>query len=192
MSLLSNIQQQFSELAPNNTANKLTASSINGFQKAVTSGGANFEEALKLAMSANGVALPASMTDAIENTSALLDKGGLLASAVETPSIKNSLEEVFSELNTGIATSFMAALSGADGVTAAAKTTENKSDEEAETLTTADGDETDADSALIADAQTVLEEATPKSPSFLDSTLSSIEDLFLGDDEEEDQTEATA
>jgi len=79
-------------------------------------GGEAFEKALDLAMEYKGAVLPAPASVAVDLGVDALKEGGLLTASTPT-TIKDSIESVFDELSLGIATSFVAAMSGEDSAT---------------------------------------------------------------------------
>lgn len=192
---LNSIQQQFTDLVSTDSSN---TSSV--------SGGKSFEKALDVAMNAKDIILPPPVSSAIDAGASLLGGGGVLSNATDVSSIKDGLEGIFNELSVGIASSFIAALAGADSATALASTT-TSTDTEAKTKTEADASndkvalistENVSDQKAIVTKQSVaatkslFDGIAPylsdnKTVPLASSALSALQDVLLGTDKNKEK-----
>ena len=122
----------------------------------------SFETALDIAMDAKSLVLPTPVNSAVDLGVEMLEEKGVLSTVTETTSLKDSIEGVFDELSIGIASSFVAALAGADSATAV----------------TADEDTTDEATALSAASSTTTDEASDDAGLFSANTVSTIKETF--------------
>tara|TARA_R110001583_G_scaffold16561_14_gene67851 strand:+ start:17700 stop:18239 length:540 start_codon:yes stop_codon:yes gene_type:complete len=171
---ISNVQQQLSKITSSSTTSG--------------AGGEAFSKALDFAMDSKSLVLPTPVNAAVDLGLQAFDINGLISS--ESSSIQEGIEDVFSDLSVGIATSFVAALSGADSATAIIDDTIT------ETTTDATSLEETADSSLLSaknasTVKNVLDSVAPlltdnKAVPLASTLLSTLEGVLL-DDEEEDK-----
>jgi len=184
---LNNIQQQVTALAPSSVT-----------ETEATLGGETFETALDIAMDAKSLVLPGAANLAIDTGVEILEEKGLLSTAYDATSIKDGIENVFDELTTGIASSFIAALSGADSATAvtesSALTTNAQTTTEGVSTDSTNDEGTQLIAQSVATTKTVLDGVTPYLKSsatpiagVASVTLSALEELLLETDEEKEK-----
>jgi len=164
-------------------------------------GGEAFEKALDLAMEYKGAVLPAPASVAVDLGVDALKEGGLLTASTPT-TIKDSIESVFDELSLGIATSFVAAMSGEDSATEVFSKSDSTSITTESLATSAESIVADtlAGDAIISNenitsTKEVLSDALPlmvdkKTVPMANTALSALEDILLDDEDENKLTKS--
>ena len=146
-----------------------------------------FEKVLDFAMDNKSLVLPTPVNTAIDLGVEAFNVNTLVS---DTSSIQDGIEDVFNDLSVGIASSFVAALSGEDSATAIiAETTE---DLDAEGVTDAIADASSLSSENVSNAKAVLDTVTPL---FTDNDvvpvasalLSNIEATLLDDNDDDEE-----
>ena len=164
-------------------------------------GGEAFDKALDLAMEYKGAVLPAPASVAVDLGVDALKEGGLLTASTPT-TIKDSIESVFDELSLGIATSFVAAMSGEDSATEVFSKAAPTSITTESLATSAESIVADtlAGDAIISNenitsTKEVLSDALPlmvdkKTVPMANTALSALEDILLDDEDENKLTKS--
>ena len=186
LSAINSVQSQLTNLSTTSTATDTLLS------------GESFETALDIAMDAKSLILPTPINSAVDIGVDLLEDQGLLSTATNATSIKESFSGVFDELSIGIASSFVAALSGADSATEITPTTDNsvlETTTETASDSTTSSDETSEDGSLFSSQSvSTIKEAfdgvapylsNSKAVPITSSALGALEDMLLDDDDEE-------
>lgn len=189
LSAINNTQRQFTDLAP---------SSITKNDK--TAAGDAFGKTLDLAIKHKAAVLPGPANLAADIGIDILEQKGLMPKAQQPNNIKDSIEGVFDDLSVGIATNFVAALSGQDSATAVTPTAET-AQQRAKEGVAAHPDclahEKPVDAPIISaenisDTKKMLDGISPLLPDnkvmpIANSALSSLEDVLLDDKDEKEK-----
>jgi len=180
ISALNNVQQQVTSLA-----------SSTATDTAKTSSGETFGKALDIAMDAKGLVLPSTVNTAIDAGAMLFEEQGVVSAASDISAIKDNLEDVLGGLSTGIASSLIAALAGADSATAVTPPEDSK------TLVASLADIVIEKNGLVSaqdieDTKKLIDSISPylpdnKANTIATSALSSLEDTLLENEDEDDE-----
>jgi hypothetical protein len=186
LSALNNIQNKFSDSASNNST-----------AKEKSAGGEAFSKTLDLAMKNKASVLPAPANLALDAGLSMLGQTPKAGPA----SIKDSIEDIFGELSTGIAGSFAAALAGEDSATAVTPTAESIKENAAKNNIAPHPECLAHDSldtnplltaANVADTKKAVDSIAPLMPDnkvmpIANSSLSTLEDLLFDNEDKKEQ-----
>jgi hypothetical protein len=172
-----------------NTVQQQLTKVTSGSSSSSALSGEAFEKVLDFAMDSKSLVLPAPVNAAVDLGLEAFNITGLLSSS--STSIQDGIEDVFSDLSVGIATSFVAALSGDDSATAV---TADITDT-AETILTDTSISSTEDSSLLnaKNASTVKKVIDSVAPLITDNNavplastlLSNLGDVLLDDDDDD-------
>lgn len=185
LNTLNNVQQQVAGLNAHCTADKATAAA---------SGSAAFGKALEIAMGSTTPTNIGAASSALSAGAGILEQQSTLSNAAELADFKSNIDSAFAELNTGIASTLVAALAGADSATAVTPETEETpaslSESLAEIVIAQNGlvsEQEIADAKKLIDSITTLLPNNKMSP-LATAALASIDDTLLETEDGEEQT----
>ena len=171
-----------------NTVQQQLAKVTTGTSSSSTLSSDTFSKALDFAMESKSLVLPTPINTAIDLGINAFDIKELITSG--DSALEEGIEDVFSDLSVGIASSFVAALSGEDSATAITSITSEEST--TETVTTGSTEQSSqlniqSTSEVETMGHGVVPLVADKDPAPLVSTLLSKLESILLDDEKEDE-----
>ncbi|WP_413699345.1 hypothetical protein ACLKMH_17930 [Psychromonas sp. KJ10-10] len=174
-----------------NTVQQQLAKVTTGTSSSSTLSGEAFSKALDFAMDSKDLVLPTPVNAALDLGIEALDINSLLST--DSSSIQEGIEDVFSDLSVGIATSFVSALSGADSATEVTADTTETTDSKTTSATTATEDGEVVTAKNVSTVKKVIDGVVPlvtdnKAVPLASSLLSTLEGTLLDDEEDEEKS----